>query len=136
MDAIVHLAAMNEMDCARDPAAALEVNTALTLRLLNAAVAAGVRRFVYLSTAHVYGAPLRGHIDERALPRPVHPYAITHRAAEDFVLAAFDAGRIEGVVLRLSNGVGAPAHAAVDRWTARPGGDETSFLASALGPLG
>ena len=26
--------------------------------------------------------------------------------------------------------------AAVDRWTARPGGDETSFLASALGPLG
>ena len=25
--------------------------------------------------------------------------------------------------------------AAVDRWTARPGGDETSFLASALGPL-
>ena len=116
-DAIVHLAAMNEIDSVRDAAAALDVNARQTLSLLNAAIAEKVPRIIYMSTAHVYGAPLRGLIDEHTLPRPVHPYAITHKVAEDFVLAAFDTGTIEAVVLRLSNGFGAPAHADVDRWT-------------------
>lgn len=117
MDAVVHLAAMNEIDSARDPVGALLANGMATLKLLEAAVACGVRRFVYMSTAHVYGAPLQGQIDERTLPRAQHPYAITHKTAEDFVLAAHDQRRIEGVVLRLSNGFGAPAHAGIDRWS-------------------
>ena len=117
VDAIVHLAAMNEIDAARDMQGALEVNGMWSLRLLEAAQAAGVRRFVYLSTAHVYGAPLTGVIDESQVPRPAHPYAVTHKVAEDFVLAAHDSRKIEGVVLRLSNGFGAPAHPAVNRWT-------------------
>ena len=117
VNAVVHLAAMNEIDSARDPVGALRANAMATVDLLETAIACGVQRFVYMSTAHVYGAPLQGRIDERTLPRPQHPYAITHKAAEDFVLAAHDQGRIEGVVLRLSNGFGAPAHAGVDRWT-------------------
>ena len=117
VDAIVHLAAMNEVDAARDVHGALEVNGVWSLRLLEAAQAAGVRRFVYLSTAHVYGAPLTGVIDESRVPRPGHPYAVTHKVAEDFVLAAHDSRNIAGVVLRLSNGFGAPAHRAVNRWT-------------------
>lgn len=117
IDAIVHLAAMNEVDAAGDAQGALDVNGMWSLRLLEAAQAAGVRRFVYLSTAHVYGALLAGTIDESRVPRPRHPYAVTHKVTEDFVLAAHDSGKIEGVVLRLSNGFGAPAHLAVDRWT-------------------
>jgi UDP-glucose 4-epimerase len=117
IDAVVHLAALNEIDCAQDACAALDVNGMGTLRLLQAAQAAGVRRFIYLSTAHVYGAPLVGSISEQTVPRPVHPYAITHKVAEDFVLAARDQGKVEGIVLRLSNGFGAPIAAEVNRWT-------------------
>lgn len=117
VDCIIHLAAMNEVESARDPIGALEMNGLASLRLLEAAKAAGVRRFVYFSTAHVYGAPLQGNIDETSLPRPVHPYAITHKGAEDFVLAAHDRKQIEGVVIRLSNGFGAPVTPDVDRWT-------------------
>lgn len=117
VDTVVHFAALNEIDSARDPHQALEVNGSDTVRLLAAAERAGVRRFIYFSTAHVYGAPLAGHIDEQRLPRPIHPYAITHKVAEDFVLAAHDKGSIEGVVLRLSNGFGAPVAAQVNRWT-------------------
>lgn len=117
VQAVVHLAAMNENDCMSNPTQALQVNTLGTLHLLQAAVHAGVRRFIYFSTAHVYGAPLVGVITEQTLPRPVHPYAITHRAAEDFVLAAHDQGRMVGLVVRLSNGFGVPTHADVDRWT-------------------
>lgn len=113
---VVHLAALNEIDSARDPERAVDVNVNGTVRLLAAAMAEGVRRFVFLSTAHVYGAPLEGRIDERQVTRPVHPYAITHRAAEDFVAAARSGG-LETVILRLSNAVGAPANERVERWT-------------------
>lgn len=114
---VIHLAAANEIDSADDPQLALEINTAGALRMLHAAERARVERFIYLSTAHVYGSPLAGVIDERTLPRPVHPYAITHRAAEDFVLASHDRRRLVGIVLRLSNGFGAPADPSVNRWT-------------------
>lgn len=115
--AVVHLAAANEIESAADPKKALLVNTLGTLNLLQAAIKAGVERFLYFSTAHIYGAPLAGDITERTLPRPVHPYAITHHAAEEFVLAAHDQKRITCLVVRLSNGFGTPAHANVDRWT-------------------
>jgi len=117
MDAVVHLAAVNEVESASDPRRALEVNGLGTLRLLEAAQGNGVGRFVYLSTIHVYGAPLAGVITERTLPRPRHPYAITHRVAEDFVLASHDTGKLTGIVLRLSNGFGAPVSPEADRWT-------------------
>lgn len=117
MDYVLHLAAMNENESVKDPVGALLMNGVASLMLLEASIASGVQRFVYFSTAHVYGAPLQGSIDEVTLPRPQHPYAITHKVAEDFVLAAHDQKRIEGVVLRLSNGFGAPATHDVDRWT-------------------
>lgn len=115
--AVVHLAAANEIFCAADPAASIEPNVTAVVRLLEAARIAKVRRLLYMSTAHVYGAPLEGTIDEARLPRPIHPYAITHRAAEDFVLAAHDQRWLDGIVMRLSNGFGAPADPAVDRWS-------------------
>ena len=76
-----------------------------------------VERFIYFSTAHIYGAPLEGTITEKSLPSPVHPYAITHRAAEDYVIAAAKQKRIQGTVLRLSNSFGAPVSPHVNRWT-------------------
>jgi UDP-glucose 4-epimerase len=111
------MAAVNENISAADPVLALNVNGVGTLRTVLAAIKAGASRFIYLSTAHVYGAPLAGRISETTLPKPLHPYAISHRAAEDFVLAAQSRGEIEGVVLRLSNGFGAAERAEVDRWT-------------------
>jgi UDP-glucose 4-epimerase len=117
VDSVVHLAAMNEIDSARDPVGALQMNGLASLRLLEVAKRSGVRRFVYFSTAHVYGAPLQGDIDETRVPRPTHPYSITHKVAEDFVLAAHDQKQIEGVVVRLSNCFGSPATSAVHRWT-------------------
>jgi len=117
VQAVVHLAAMNENECIADPCKAVLINTLGTLNVLRAAIDAGVKQFIYFSTAHVYGAPLVGNITEQALPRPTHPYAITHHAAEDFVLAAHDQKKIIGIVVRLSNGFGAPTHPDVDRWT-------------------
>jgi UDP-glucose 4-epimerase len=115
VDTIVHLAAMNDIDCLCDPVAALEVNGVNTVRLLEAAKASGVARFIYFSTTHVYGSPLVGRIDETLPLKCQHPYATSHRAAEDVVLAANE--KLVSIVLRLSNGFGVPAHSAVNVWT-------------------
>lgn len=117
VDCVIHLAAMNEIESAKDPIAALQMNGVASTMLLQAAINASVPRFIYFSTAHVYGAPLQGSIDEQTLPRPQHPYAITHKVTEDFVLAAHDQKKIEGIVFRLSNAFGAPATPEIDRWT-------------------
>jgi len=113
IDVIVHLAALNAGECAADPLLAIDVNIGGTQRLVTAAVAAGVRRFVYMSTAHVYGAPLAGRLDETMPTRPRHPYARSHRAAEDITLGTEE---IDGTVLRLSNAVGAPMSVDADCW--------------------
>jgi len=112
---LVHLAGMNDADCLRDPVAAFEVNAVNTARLMQAAKAAGVKRVIYFSTAHVYGPSLVGQIDEFTLTTGRHPYATSHRAAEDVALAAANAN-MDSIVLRLSNGFGVPAHSAVNAW--------------------
>jgi UDP-glucose 4-epimerase len=116
VDVIIHGAGMAAQDCAANPVAALELNAMATARLLKAAVARKVRRFIYLSTAHVYASPLVGVITERTCPRNLHPYATSHRAGEDVVLGAGCRGLIDGVVLRLSNVFGAPADKAANCW--------------------
>lgn len=115
IDTLVHLAGMNDADCLYDPVAALEVNAVNTARLMQAAKLAGVRRVIYFSTAHVYSSSLVGDIDEFTLPKGHHPYATSHRAAEDAVLAAANTN-MGSVVLRLSNSFGVPAHSAVNTW--------------------
>lgn len=115
-DAIVHLAALNEMDSLRDPRLAYAINCEGTYNVLAGAERAGTARFLYLSTFHVYGVP-DGVITEDTPTAPSHPYATTHRAAED--IARYFA-RHRGVAtasLRLSNAYGAPARPGIDRWT-------------------
>lgn len=112
-DTVVHLAALNAQACAADPAAAARVNVGGTANLVAAARSAGVRRVLYVSTVHVYGAPLAGDLDEDSPTVNTHPYAATHRRAETLVRGAEG---MEGIVIRLSNGYGAPADAGADCW--------------------
>lgn len=117
IDTVIHLAALNEIDSAKNPLEALRVNGEGTLNLMNAAIINKVKRFIYFSTFHVYGLNASGNITEKILPLPVHPYAITHHVSEDFIRMATYKKELEGVILRLSNGFGYPAHARVNRWS-------------------
>jgi len=114
---IVHLASMNEIDAEGNIVGAFEATTFATARLVEVAKRMGVARFIYLSTAHVYGAHLIGRVDENTCPRPLHPYGISHRAAEDIVIHAHLMNDFVGMVFRVSNGYGYPVHAGIKRWT-------------------
>lgn len=116
VDTIVHLAGMNERECSADPVAALAFNALGTARLLHAAMKQGVRRMIYVSTAHVYCSPLIGVVSEETCPVSLHPYASSHRAAEDVLCGAHQRDEIEAIVVRLSNAFGAPAHKDANCW--------------------
>lgn len=116
VDVVIHAAGMNAQDCAADPAAALAFNGIATERLVAAANRSRVQRFAYLSTAHVYASPLEGIIAEDTCPRNLHPYATSHLAGEYAVLRVGQLGKMEGIVLRLSNTFGVPMHPDVNCW--------------------
>ena len=116
VDVVIHAAGMNAQDCAANPIAALEFNGLATARLLGAAISADVKRFIYLSTAHVYASSLSGIITENTCSRNMHPYATSHLAGENAVLGTRQCGQIDGIVLRLSNAFGAPMHKDVNCW--------------------
>jgi UDP-glucose 4-epimerase len=117
IDIIIHLAALNEIESAKDPELALEINTKGTYRLLNLANLYNVNRFIYFSTFHVYGNISDTVITEKTLPKPIHPYAITHKAAEDFVNYFNNYQCMETLIFRMSNGYGYPMDINIDRWT-------------------
>jgi len=117
IDVIIHLAALNEIDSMKDPALALEVNTQGTYKLLSIANEKKINRFVYFSTFHVYGETFGSVITEETPTRPFHPYAITHRAAEDFVTFFNRYHKMTTLIFRLSNGYGYPMDKDINRWT-------------------
>ena len=116
IDVVIQAAGMNAQDCAADPVAGLAFNGVSTSRCLASAIRAGVKRFVYLSTAHVYASPLSGTITEETCPHNLHPYATSHLAGEHAVLGANQREQIQGIVLRLSNTFGAPIHKDANCW--------------------
>jgi UDP-glucose 4-epimerase len=111
-ECVINLASMSEAAAAADPAGALNSTTGGALAWSRAAKDAGVGRFVQLSTIKVYGASPAGCIDEDTPTQPRSPYAIAHRAAEDYAQYAI----ADSVVLRLSNGFGVPAGDAAGAW--------------------
>ena len=117
IDVVIHLAALNEIESTKDPELALEVNTKGTYMLLNLANLYNVNRFIYFSTFHVYGNISDTVITEKTLSKPIHPYAITHKAAEDFVNYFTSCQGMETLIFRMSNGYGYPMDINIDRWT-------------------
>jgi len=117
VSSIIHLAAMNAQSCDNNPEKALLINGLGTLKLLKSAKKNKVSKFLYFSTAHVYRSPLIGKISEELLPRPLHPYSITHRVAEDYVIGDVYQQRLSASVFRLTNAVGSPITPQVNCWT-------------------
>lgn len=118
MDIIFHSAGMNAAACELDPIFAREFNGNATGRLVLAAENSEVRKFVYLSTAHVYTHPLSGFIDENTVPLNQHPYATSHLLGEAKVLDAnsLSDSKLRKHVIRLSNVYGRPSSVAADCW--------------------
>jgi UDP-glucose 4-epimerase len=82
-------------------------NLVNTHNLLSAMEAAGVEKFVFSSTAAVYGTPQKVPITEDCLKEPINPYGETKLAVERMCHYQVQAGRLRYAALRYFNACGA-----------------------------
>ena len=106
IDTLIHLAGPNIHSSSYDPENIIRYHVKLTERLLCAAKSNNLKKFIYLSTIHVYGKNLKNIVTEETKPIPVHPFAEAHLAAEKILSAQAD--NVLVIIIRCSNSFGIP----------------------------
>ncbi len=86
MDAIIHLAGKAHDMSAVDDRVYYDVNFNLTKQLADAAKAAGVPHFVYISTTKVYGDDIHEILNEESVCLPTDAYGKSKLQAEEYLL--------------------------------------------------
>src|SRR6201747_2906802 len=118
VESIVHFAGSVVVpDSMRDPLGYYRNNTMTTRSLLNAAVKGGVNRFIFSSTAAVYGNPDQVPVPEHAPTRPMSPYGSSKLMTELMLHDVAAAHGMDYVVLRYFNVAGADPQARIGRAT-------------------
>jgi UDP-glucose 4-epimerase len=108
VESIVHFAGSVVVpDSMRDPLGYYRNNTMTTRSLLNAAVKSGVSRFIFSSTAAVYGNPDQVPVPETAPTRPLSPYGSSKLMTEIMLHDVAAAHGMSYAVLRYFNVAGA-----------------------------
>lgn len=107
-DAVMHFASFIQVgESMLDPAKYYQNNVVNTLNLLNAMCAYGVDKFIFSSTAALFGEPEYTPIDEAHPKQPINPYGWSKLMVER-ALADYDhAYGLKSVCLRYFNAAGA-----------------------------
>lgn len=110
MDLVVHCAAESHVDrSVQDASVFVETNVLGTQRLLDAALQAGVARFVHVSTDEVYGSIAEGSWAEDRLLEPNSPYSASKAGSDLLVRSYFRTHGLNVSITRCSNNYG-PYH--------------------------
>lgn len=107
-DAVMHFAANALVgESMQNPSKYFRNNIAHGLNLLDAMVAAEVKRLVFSSTCAIFGPPERLPIDESLTPRPINPYGESKLAFEKIMRWYDEIHGLKFVSLRYFNAAGA-----------------------------
>lgn len=107
-EAVMHFASHIRVDeSVADPARYYANNVGATLGLLDALRGAGVRRFIFSSTAAVYGNPRIVPIPEDHPLSPINPYGRSKLMVEEILADYGAAYGLKSVCLRYFNAAGA-----------------------------
>lgn len=105
---VMHFASFIQVgESVGQPAKYYANNVANTIALLNAMARHGVRRFIFSSSAAVYGEPERVPIPEDHPTRPVNPYGRTKLIVEEMLPDYARAYGLQWAALRYFNAAGA-----------------------------
>jgi UDP-glucose-4-epimerase GalE len=108
VDAVMHFAAHSQVgESVQNPRIYFYNNGELGLALLNCALDAGVRKFIFSSTCAVYGTPEKIPITEDTPRRPVNPYGTSKLFFENALEAYDRAYGLRYMSLRYFNAAGA-----------------------------
>ena len=108
VEAIIHFAASAVVpDSVADPLGYYRNNTANSRTLIETAIKAGVRHFIFSSTAAVYGNPVEMPVPEDAPLAPMSPYGSSKLMTEIMLRDASHAHGLRHMILRYFNVAGA-----------------------------
>jgi UDP-glucose 4-epimerase len=108
IEAVMHFAAFIEVgESVQIPLKYYKNNLSCTENLLTAMETAGVKKFVFSSTAAVYGTPQKVPITEDSPTEPINPYGQTKLAVERMCRYQSRAGKLAFAALRYFNACGA-----------------------------
>ncbi len=104
IDVLFHEAAIaNVLRSVKEPMVVHDVNVTMALEAMNYCVASGIRRFVFASSAAVYGVIGSTKAEEGLLCFPSSPYGATKMCVENYLHAYQKTYGLEGVMLRYFN---------------------------------
>ncbi|AMK77745.1 MULTISPECIES: SDR family oxidoreductase [Methylomonas] len=104
IDWVFHLAGLADIvPSIEQPRAYYETNVSGTFNVLEAARAAGIKRFVYAASSSCYGIPVQFPTPETAAIQPQYPYALTKYLGEELVMHWAQLYDLPAVSLRLFN---------------------------------
>ncbi len=110
IEAVMHFAAYSLVgESVEDPLDYYRNNLARTVELLNTMVRHNVRRFIFSSTAAVYGEPIKVPVTEDHPCSPTNPYGASKIAVERMLQDCDFAYGLKYVNLRYFNAAGADA---------------------------
>jgi UDP-glucose 4-epimerase len=108
IEAVMHFAAFIEVgESVQEPLKYYQNNVCNTRNLLSAMESAEVGRFIFSSTAAVYGEPEKVPIPEDSPKKPINPYGETKLAIEKMCHYQSEAGKLRYAALRYFNACGA-----------------------------
>jgi UDP-glucose 4-epimerase len=105
VDKVIHLAGVPQSLCESNPQLSWVTNVEGTANLARVSAKSGVRRFVQVSTIHVYGDPLPHIISAETPLFATSRYGRIHLAAEEELK---NTGQMSVDIARLCNGFGVP----------------------------
>jgi nucleoside-diphosphate-sugar epimerase len=104
VDVVFHEAALVDVPLSiKYPVLCNEVNVDGTLNLLKASLDSNVKRFIFASSAAVYGNSKPARKNENSRCEPISPYGVSKLAAENYVKSFNDLYGLETVALRYFN---------------------------------
>lgn len=112
-DIVIHLAGQTSIEAAiENPDHTWRVNADGTLNVLEKAREAGVERFLYASTASIYGPPSYLPIDESHPMNPTEPYGASKLAGDGLVRSYASSYGLDTITARIFNAFGSnqPKH--------------------------
>ena len=112
IEAVMHFAAFIEVgESVQNPLKFYRNNLCCTENLLSAMETVGVEKFVFSSTAAVYGIPEKMPITEDSPTEPINPYGQTKLAVERMCHYQSQTGKLAYAALRYFNTCGAGKNA-------------------------
>jgi len=108
IDAVFHFAAFSQVaESVQNPMKYFKNNVQGTINLLNKMIQYNVKKFIFSSTAAIFGNPEYLPIDENHPKNPINPYGKSKLMIEEILEDLFKANELTSVSLRYFNAAGA-----------------------------